>query len=139
MGTYTELKFRAKLKEQTPKEVVDLLNRVINEKDLGHDKQMFNTSDVFVPELDHEFFKCERWYMLFLSTNWDYTMQGGKFYEEKDRWVIDLHTEFKNYNDEINQFVDWISPFIAGRKKKEYLGYWQNEMSSTQVNIYIER
>lgn len=39
MGNYTELKFKAVLKEDTPTEVIELLNRVINEKNLGHDKQ----------------------------------------------------------------------------------------------------
>lgn len=138
MGNYTELKFRAVLKEDTPKEVIELLNRVINEKNLGHDKQIFDTSDVFIPELNHRFFKCDRWYMLFLSTNWDDTMQGGKFYQEKGKWVIDLHTEFKNYDGEIGEFIDWITPYIIGENGK-CLGYYQTEVADEPINIYIER
>ena len=139
MGYYTELKFKAKLKQDTPENVVNILKRVINEHDLGHDKALFNSEDVFKPEIDHPFFKCERWYMLFLSTNWDDEMQGGKFYEENGRWVIDLHTEFKNYDSEIDHFFDWIKSFIVGRKKKQYVGYWRGENMDTQCNLYVER
>lgn len=76
--------------------------------------------------------------MLFMSTNWG-DIKGGNFYKEKGYWVLDLHTEFKNYDDEIDKFIDWISLFIAGRKKKQYLGYWRGETMDRQVNIYIER
>lgn len=141
MGHYTELKFKAKLKQDTPGNVVNILKRVINERDLGlgHDKVLFTSEDVFKPELDHPFFKCERWYMLLLSTNWDDKMQGGKFYEENDRWVLDLHTEFKNYDSEIDHFLEWIKPFIVGRKKKQYIGYWRSEDMDSQINLYVER
>jgi len=139
MGNYTELKFKAKLKQDTPENVVNILKRVINERDLGHDKALFKSEDVFKPELDHPFFKCERWYMLFLSTNLDDEMQGGRFYEENGRWVLDLHTEFKNYDSEIEHFFEWIKPFIVGRKKKQYVGYWRGESMDSQCNLYVER
>jgi hypothetical protein len=56
MGHYTELKFKAKLKQDTPEDVVNILKRVINERDLGHEKVLFKSEDVFKPELDHPFF-----------------------------------------------------------------------------------
>ncbi len=139
MGYYTELKFKAKLKQDAPENVVNILKKVINEHNLGHDKTLFKSEDVFKPKLDHPFFKCERWYMLFLSTNWDDQMQGGKFYEENGRWVLDLHTEFKNYDSEIDHFFDWIKPFIVGRKKKQYVGYWRRESMDSRCNLYVER
>jgi len=139
MGYYTKLKFKAKLKQDTPKDVINILKRVIVEQDLGHKKILFNNKDVFKPDLNHPFFKCERWYMLFLSTNWDNEMQGGKFYEKNGRWVLDLHTEFKNYDSEIDHFFDWIKPFIVGRKKKQYVGYYRGENKDRQYNLYVER
>ena len=138
MGHYTELKVKLKLKKNTPESVINILKRVLIERDLGHDKTLFNTEDVFKPELEHEFFKTERWYMLFLSTNWG-DIQGGKFYEENGYWVIDLHTEFKNYDSEIDKFMNWISPYVVGRKKKQYVGWWQGESMNERINIYIER
>jgi hypothetical protein len=138
MGHYTELQCKIKLRKDTPDNVVSILKRVLIERDLGHDKVIFDTKDVFKPELDHDFFKCERWYMLFLSTNWG-DIQGGKMYQEKEYWVVDLHTEFKNYDSEIDKFIDWITPFIVGRKKKQYVGWWQSESMDSRINIYIER
>jgi len=138
MGHYTELQFKIKLRKDAPDNVVSILKRVLIERDLGHDKVLFDTKDVFKPELDHDFFKCERWYMLFLSTNWG-DIQGGKMYQEKEYWVVDLHTEFKNYDSEIDKFIDWITPFIVGRKKKQYVGWWKSESMDSRINIYIER
>jgi hypothetical protein len=138
MGHYTELKFKAKLRKDTPEDVLNLLKRVLINRDLGHDKTTFHSDDVFKPSLDHEFFKCERWYMLFLSTNWG-DIQGGKMYQTGDYWVIDLHTEFKNYGGEIEHFFDWIKPYIVGRKKKQYVGYWRGETMDSQCNLYVER
>ena len=77
MGHYTELQCKIKLRKDTPENVVNILKRVLIERDLGHDKALFHSDDVFKPELEHEFFKCERWYMLFLSTNFG-NIQGGK-------------------------------------------------------------
>jgi len=139
MGYYTELKFKAKLKQDTPENVVNILKRVINERDLGHGKELFNNEDVFKPELDHPFFKCGRWYMLFLSTNFNDGMKGGRFYEENGKWTISLHTEFKNYGSEIDNFFDWIKPFVVGRKKKQYVGYYRGEDAEAQTNLYVER
>ena len=138
MGHYTELKCKLKLKKDTPEIVLSILKRVLIEKDLGHDKVLFDTNDVFKPELENDFLKCERWYMLFLSTNWS-DIQGGKMYEDDGYNVIDLHTEFKNYDSEIDKFFEWISPFVVGRKKKEYVGWWRSESMNDRINIYIER
>ncbi len=139
MGSYTNLIFKAKLRKDTPDNVISLLKRVLIDHDLGlGDAKIFKTEDVFVPDIDNPFFKCDRWYMLFKSTNWDDTMQGGKFYEDKGYWILDLHTEFKNYENEIGLFVDWISPFVVGRKKKQYVGRWRWE-NEIEQNIYIER
>lgn len=139
MGYYTTFKFKATLKRDLPEDVVSILKKVVTEGDLGHNKEMFHSNDVFTPEIEHPFFKCERWYMLFLSTNFDNDMPGGKFYEKGHYWVLDLHTEFKNYGSEVDHFMDWITPYIAGRKKKQFVGSWQGENDDNQTNIYINR
>lgn len=138
MGHYTTLKFKANLKKDTSEKVIDFLHRVVNEKDLRVDDIIFKSEDVFTPLFDHPFFKCERWVMLLISKNWP-RLQGGKFYKQKGYWCLDLHTEFKNYGNEICEFVDWISPMVAGRKKKEYVGYYRSESCDSETNIYIER
>ena len=139
MGSYTKLNFKCKLKQDVPKEVTDILERVINQGDLGHDKVMFNNEDVFHPDIEHSFFKCSRWYMLFLSKNFDYELEGSKFYKDKGNWILSIETEFKNYDNEIENFLDWITPFIVGRKKSQYVGYWKHEEMEQRFNLYVER
>lgn len=137
MGYYTEFKFRAKLKKDTPENILTILDRVINKGDIGHNKTIFCSSDVFIPDSDNLFFKCERWYMLFLSTNWDDNKQGSIFHKDGDYYVLDIHTEFKNYDDEIEKFILWIEPYVVGRKKKRYVGYYKGESSDYVNNIYL--
>jgi hypothetical protein len=140
MGYYTSLKFKAKLKHDIPEEVLGILKRVLIEKCLVPSyKKLFNSQDVFKVDIKHPFFQCERWFAVFLFTNCDNSKKGGKLYQKNDSWIIDLDTEFKNYDDEIENFLDWISPFIAGRKKKQYVGFYQGEDSDSQVNLYIKR
>lgn len=140
MGYYTELKLNIKLKKETPDNIIEFLKKVLIDKDIGVDnKFLFKSGDVFKPWFSHDFFKCQRWYMLFLSTNWDEDMQGGKLREDKGNWTVNLHTEFKNYDDEIDKFMDWITPYIVGRKKRQYVGQYQGENMDNPINIYIER
>lgn len=137
MGHYTNFRFKAKLRIDTPKEVLTLLDNTIN-KGIT-DKVIFTSEDIPRPAIEHPFFDCRRWYMLFLSTNFDKSLQGGRFYLKNNRCVLDIHTEFKNYDDEIDQFMDWIKPYVSGRKKKQYVGYEKPEWSDTESNLYIER
>ena len=60
-------------------------------------------------------------------------------YKILDCWIIDLHTEFKNYDNEIEKFINWITPFVTGRKKRECVGWWKSESMDEKENIYIER
>jgi len=128
MGHYTKLRFKAKLHDDTPENIINILDLLINKKDYSQ------------PSEEHQFFKCDRWQQLFVSINWDENLQGGLFYKDRsNRWVIDLETEFKNYDLEIDHFFDWIKPFIVGRKKKQYVGYYRGESMSYQINLYVER
>lgn len=138
MATRTRLKCKIVLRKDTPEGVLSILKRVLIRGDLGINKVIFESEDVFKPDSTHEFFKCENWYMLFLSTDWE-DIGGGKMYQERGYWVIDLETQFRCHDDEIEKFVDWITPFVVGRKKKKYIGYWRVEYTSEETNIYIER
>jgi hypothetical protein len=138
MGNYTEFIFKAKLRQDTPDNVIEVLKRVLIDRDLGHNKTLFTTKDVSTPDIDHPFFKCNNWYGLFLCTNWG-DIQGGRMYRHGFYWKLDIHTEFRNYDSEIEKFVNWITPFVVGRKKKQYLGCYRNENMNAPINIYIER
>lgn len=139
MGHYTRFNCNITLKKDTPELIIDFFKRVLIDRDLGHNKVMFSSEDVFKPEFEHEFFKCDRWYMMLLSNNWDNTIRGSKIYFKNNYWHIGIDSEFKNYDNEIDKFIDWITPYIVGRKKKQYLGYYKPESIREQINIYINR
>lgn len=136
MGSYTEFCFKATLKEDTPKSVIDLLVKVVANRDLGHDKQLFHTEDVFIPEINHPFFKCERWYMCLISNNWD-DEKYSKFYKNGKFWRLEIDTEFKNYDSEITHFLNWIQPYIIGRKQKKYVGWRKGEWEQDRNHIHL--
>lgn len=140
MGHYTEFYCTLKLKSDTPKDVVDLLRRVIKDGDLGlkEGTQIFNHDDVFKPEISHPFFKCERWWAVLIFNDWG-TTKGSKFIENDHGVVINIHVNFKNYDDEIDQFLDWIKPYIRGRKKKTYIGWWRPENMREQLHVHLHR
>lgn len=139
MGTYTRMQLQLKLKQDVPESVLGILKRVLIERDLGVESILFTHDQVFVPELDHDFFKIDSWYMLFLSTNWDDDLKGGNMYQEKGLWVIDLDVDFKDYGKKIDSFIDWITPYVLGRSKKQYVGWYRVEYYDYTINIYIER
>lgn len=134
MGTYTRFSFKASLRRDTPDEVIELLKNVICDITFADpiiDRKIFVGPGEIVTakgKVKHPFFTCERWYMLLLSVNWDDAMSGGNFFLNGDTWILHLETEFKNQDDEINQFIDWITPYIhEGRKARKYLGWSKHE------------
>lgn len=139
MGHYTELHAIIKLRKDTPKEVIDLLRRVVKDGDIGiGEKRIFNHTDVPKPDIDHPFFDCTRWYMLLLSNNFD-PNKGSSFIETTSGVTIKLNTEFKNYDNEIEHFFSWIKPYVRGRKKKTYLGWWKPESANWQTHEHLVR
>ena len=140
MGYYTELHCKIRLRKDTPEDIISLLKKVLIDKDLGlGEKTFFQNQDVFKPEVKDCFFNCERWYMLLDATNWDKSKKGGSLCHDNGYWTVELDTEFKNYDDEIELFVKWISQYVVGRKKKQYIGWNQGEDDPHRTNLYINR
>ena len=125
MGTYAEFYFKAKLRKDT------------------HGKVLYTLQQLMAFELlklNHEFFECERVEQLFHSTNGNDYCSGMSLTKQGDYPLLEIHTEFKNYDSEIEKFIDWISPYVVGRKKKQYVGYYNyNIWEIEKQNIYITR
>ena len=100
MGHYTQFKFKAKLKE-VPSQLDELLNDTDNYlgKLWGHERPTIYsvTSHPEFP-IDHEFGKCTRWFALLDNA----TLKHSN---------LEVDSEFKNYNDEIEMFREWIEPY----------------------------
>lgn len=145
MGTYTTVKMTIKLRNDTPKDIIALLHRVIVYRNLGlADRVIFKSKDVFKPEFEHDFFKCERWYMLFIANNFEPNIKSSFILKsDNEFWqvrhdTLNIHSEYQNRDGELDAFIDWITPYVLGRKKKQYIGYYQVDCRDRE-NIYIER
>ena len=110
MGTYTEIIFGARLKSSTPKNIIDTLRFVANgpkqdihEEDpvVVYDKELiekYNLYDV-MRSASYYFGVCEP-----VSKMW--------FDKTAGEWVLSFRSNCKNYNDQLEEFVKWIKPYI---------------------------
>jgi hypothetical protein len=101
MGMYTELIFGARLKENTPNEVIETLKFMIGETEVKPEGFPFPDG------------RCE------------WLFQGGSYYfavhkavskmyydDIAKAWTVSTRSNIKNYEGEIEQFLEWIKPHI---------------------------
>lgn len=130
MGHYTELHCRIKLRKDIPNEIVNLLNRVVVLRDLGTPYTDAWTSDeVFKPAIDNEFFKTERWYCLLWGSFTQNASTGN--------YLLTIDAEFKNYDQELQKFLDWIIPYVSTRKRITYIGWWSHDEMHERRPIHL--
>lgn len=88
-------------------------------------------------EFKHEFFQCERWMWLPYSSSF-YFPQGGKS-GSYTPWGIDDHFDvtltgsIKNYDFEIEKFIDWVKPYVYGHG---FMGYHLYEEDTEPTLVY---
>jgi hypothetical protein len=126
MGYYTEFKFKAPLNKDYPQ----ILNRLVNDQEglwkelKGEDKpSMYQVNERPDLPIDHPFGKTVRWPCLFYNSKFD-----GK--------TLELDCDINCGYHEIQKFLDWIKPYVRGRKKKIFLGQWRTEDSKEWRNEY---
>lgn len=123
MGHYTDFYFKAKL-------------------NLSRDVADFVTTSLIMTNIEsappeHEFFKCERWTQLFCEDSSFYNKtQSISQNIERRYYTVEIWSCFKNYDNEVEKFLEWIKPFVIGRKKKIYLGWWMVEGMDHRFNEY---
>jgi hypothetical protein len=103
MGMYTELIFGAELKKETPKEVIEALKYMLGE---------IETKPTNFPLPDG---RCE-W--LFQSASYYFAINNSVnkmwFDDIDNRWHLSTRSNIKNYEQEIQTFLEWIKPYIDG-------------------------
>lgn len=101
MGHYTHFTFEATLGNNIPTDVREFITKCLTRDILAPDADI-------KPIFDHPFFHCPRWDSLL---TWRYTSHlnvCGDIVGNK----IFINTFFKNYDNEIMWFVDWISSYV---------------------------
>jgi hypothetical protein len=127
MGMYTELIFGASLKKETPTQVIDALkyiNGEIEEK----------PKDFPLPEG-----RCE-W--MFRSGSYYFGISDGvtKLWQDDQtkRWLLCARFNIKNYEDEIDTFLNWIKPYIeSGSGNREMYAIKMYEEQDEPTIYYL--
>lgn len=126
MGMYTELNIGVNLRSDTPKNIIDILNHMLLD-----DEEVYTTG--------HPLFKTERWrYMLrcdsyYFDGRTDSSMQRDDIANE---YELNVRCNLKNYDDEIDQFLDFIQPHLV---TYGFLGYTRYEEYDDPTLIYNEQ
>lgn len=129
MGSYTEFHFNAKLKQDTPKEVIDILFLMVSDND--------NKENTNIEIPSHPLFNSERWTWMLTCSSSYFPFYANSTLIFDDIWrqyVLSIRCSIKNYNSEIENFVDWINPHIDA-EPNTFLGFRRWEEADTPTHI----
>ena len=87
---------------------------------------------------EHEFFDCPRWDFLFNCDSYYNPGISVRGYEDGPRDIIRVSGvgDFKNYDDEILLFLDWVLPFASAYDEDAFLGYFKYEECQNPTLIF---
>lgn len=126
MGMYTEFHFNSALLPNTPQEVIELLQYMLGE------------IDTHPSTPSHTLFLTPRWpFMLQGDSAYFDTVTDSKLIYEYGQYYLSIRCNFKNYGEEIMQFVDWIHPYLD-KLDGDFLGFSRYEESNEPYLIYYE-
>lgn len=127
MGMYTELHFNCRLKRNVPPNVIEILEYMLHKR---NDK----------PALpDHDLFSTGRWeHMLLSDSAYFYadthsTLRVDEGFNE--RHVLCIRCNLKNYEGEIEKFVDWIMPYLS-TTPDNFLGFSRYEETEQPTLLF---
>lgn len=127
MGHYTEMHYNVKLVERVPKKVIDVLTY------LG------GTSHAKPPETlpDHALFSTARWGMISVGRSY-YINTLPHYLFQRDpiskTFFLGIKTQIKNYENELELFIDWIDPWVDA-EKDDFLGFIRDESSQDPILV----
>lgn len=126
MGMYTELHYNAEIKPDAPESVVNILRFMLGETETQ-------------PELpQHPLFQTDRWRWMLTSDScyFDANSHSTLRYDDisKSHYLC-VRCNLKNYCNEIQQFCDWVRPYI-NKEPGDFLGFSRYEETETPTLIY---
>lgn len=124
MGMYTELNIGVSLRADTPDKIVDIL------------KYMLGDIDEKVETTDHALFSTRRWHYMLVSDSYyfdSYTDSSMRRDDLDHQYKLNVRCNLKNYNNEIDLFLDFIRPYL---QTNGFLGYKRYEECDDPTLIY---
>lgn len=130
MGMYTALHYNVELKRDVPDEVVALLRYMTGEEGVPEPEAL----------PDHPLFGNTRWRHMLQCDSYYFRMEthSAVRYDRIARsWFLHVQSNLKNYSGEIEDFVDWMDPYVQAGPG-EWLGYRMYEEAEVPTNIHKE-
>ena len=125
MGMYTQLFLASDLKKDTPKEVIDVLKYMLHEIEIQPKNYPFESSrSQYMLNMDSYYFDTD-------------SRSTLRFDDISNRYYLNVLCNLKNYHGEIEDFLNWISPFL-NKLPGDFLGYKMYEEDLTPTLIYYE-
>ena len=130
MGTYTELNCAFSLYKDTPQHIVDTLRYMTGQSATEPDK---------LPS-----------HPLFGDTGWNGMLRGSSSYFDGDthstvrldetdgKYHVTIRCNFKNYDGEIENFMNWITPHIQALPG-DFIGYTRSDLTEVPTLLYYPR
>ncbi|WP_195536352.1 hypothetical protein [Bacillus paralicheniformis] len=130
MGMYTELVCAFELIEETPSYIIETLEFMSGQRDEQPNE---------LP--DHKLFSE--------GSRWKWMLQSDSYYFDRkthseivsDTLVggcyVTIRCNLKNYDNEIEHFIEWISPFIYKKDENYFIGYKRYEEDNEPELIFV--
>lgn len=133
MGMYTELHYNVELNTE---EGVDDVIRTL--RYMTQDEEYPVAEDWILRTQSHELFHTNtRWqHMLRMDSYYFPHKPASRVYEDQG-WYLNVRCNLKNYDNEIEKFVDWIDPFVELHGGTDrFLGFKRYESEHHPTLIY---
>jgi hypothetical protein len=136
MGMYTEIVAAFELLADTPQIVLDVLASMCDGR-LPEPKELPNH-----PLFDKT--RKSRWQAMLNCDSYYFagdTHSTLRYDDISETHYLTVRSNLKNYNYEIENFLDWIEPYSVPREEREdgtyFVGYWRYEENSEPTLIYL--
>lgn len=116
MGDYTEFDFNVRVKATASKAVLQVIQFAMGTVE-GRDSEE--------PLPDHPLFHTKRWHAMFRSGSSYFDAQPHSLFYWGDIekcWILNVRCNLKNYDQEFEKFLDWITPHLE-HHKGDFLGF----------------
>lgn len=124
MGMYTELFICCRVKND--ENVINILKYMLKDK---------NSTKPELP--DHELFKTDRWEFMLIGSSYYFvpeTVHCLTWNKIGNYWSFINRSDFKNYDEEIAKFINWITPYVEDGD--EMIGYSRYEEDREPIIYY---
>lgn len=139
MGMYTKFNIILPIKVDTPQNIKDILIDMIeNGGDKAENGELeLPKHDFFVDGTRYYFAQCSSYY--FTGTSNSKIQYCDTYNKNNDiKMVLHIDCDFKNYENEINLFLDWVQQYVD-EDNYYFLGYSQYEEDCDPTLYFINK